>query len=93
LEIGKRPLAATHYHYVVLNCCGQNAKIQIDFDLDNPLGKSHSRYPADETLHCPTCRTSHNLTELRELIQQIAGSYVIVDGKIDGQSPEEFLAS
>lgn len=93
LEIGKRPLAATHYHYILLNCCGQNAKIQIDFDLDNPLGKSHRRYPADEKFRCRKCRTSHDLTELRKLIQQIAGCYVIVDEKIDGQAPEEFLKS
>lgn len=93
LEVGKRPLAATHYHYIVLSCCEQEVKIQIDFELDNPLGKSHLRYPADEQFQCPTCRTRYDLTELRELIQQIAGCYVIVDGKVDGKSPEHFLES
>lgn len=81
LEIGKRPLAETHYNYIVLNCCGQEVKIQIDFELDNPLGKSHLRYPADEKFQCPKCRTSRDLTELRKSIQQTVGYYVIVDGK------------
>lgn len=81
LEVGKRPLAETHYNYVVLNCCGREVKIQIDFELDNPLGKSQLRYPADEKFQCPKCRTIHDLTELRELIQEIVGCYVIVDGK------------
>jgi hypothetical protein len=81
LEIGKRPLAATHYHFVVLNCCGQEVKIQIDFERDNPLGKSHLRYPADEKFQCPKCRTIHDLTELREFIQELVGCYVIVEGK------------
>lgn len=88
LEVGKRPLAETHYNYIVLNCCGREVKIQIDFELDNPLGKSHLRYPADEKFQCPKCRTIHDLTELRELIQQIVGCYVIVDGKVDGKPPE-----
>ena len=84
LEIGKRPLAETHYNYVVLNCCGQEVKIQIDFELDNPLGKSHLRYPTDEKFKCPKCGTTHDLTNLKEFIQQFVGYYVIVDEK----SPE-----
>jgi hypothetical protein len=86
-EVGKlRPLAETHHNYVVLNCC-REVKIQIDFELDNPLCKSHLRYPADEKFQCSKCRTIHDLTELRELIQEIVGYYVIVDGKPpEGQS-------
>lgn len=88
LEVGNRPLAKTHYNYMELNCCGRKVKIQIDFELDNPLGKSHLRYPADEKFQCPKCRTIHGLTELREFIQQLVGYYVIVDGKIVGKPPE-----
>jgi hypothetical protein len=81
LEVGKRQLAETHYNYIVLSCCGREVKLQIDFELDNPLGKSHLRYPSDEMFQCPKCRTSHDLTELREFIQQLVGYHVFVDGK------------
>lgn len=81
LEIGKRPLAKTHYNYVVLNCCGREFKIQIDFKENNPLGKSHLRYPAGETFQCPRCGMRHDLTELRKYIQQGVGCCVIVDGR------------
>ncbi len=80
-EVGNRPLAATHYHYVVLKCCGREVKIQIDFDLNNPLGKSHLRYPANEIFQCPKCKTNHDLTELREFIQELIRYHVIVDEK------------
>jgi hypothetical protein len=82
LEIFKRPIADTHHNYIVLNCCGQEVEMQIDFHLDNPLVKSRLRYPADEKFQCPKCGTSHDLTELRKEIQDIVGGYpIIVDGK------------
>lgn len=88
--IGKRPLAQTHHNYVVLSCCGRDVEIQIDFELDNPLAKSRIRYPPDEKFQCSQCKTIHDLTELRSFFQRLVNCYVILDGKIDGQSPEEF---
>lgn len=82
LGIGNRPLAETHYHYVVLNCCGRDVRIQLDFELDNALGKSHLRYPADEIFQCPKCKKSHDLSELRKSIQALVGFHIIVDGKV-----------
>lgn len=87
-EVGARPIAKTHYHYVVLSCCRREVKIQIDFEVDNPLGRSHLRYPADEKFQCPKCRTVHDLTELREYLQNGLECDVIVDGKVNGKSPE-----
>jgi hypothetical protein len=82
--VGKRPVADTHHNYIVLNCCRQEVKMQIDFEVDNPPVESRLRYPADERFQCPKCKTNHDLMELREEIQRIVGYYVIVDGK----SPE-----
>jgi hypothetical protein len=81
LEVGKRPVADTHHNFIVLNCCGQEVEMQIDFELNNPLVESRLRYPADEIFQCPKCGTSHDLTELRKVIQEIVNYYVIVDGK------------
>ncbi|HKO63056.1 MAG TPA: hypothetical protein VJV03_17985 [Pyrinomonadaceae bacterium] len=81
LEVGKRPLAETHHNFIVLNCCGQNVEMQIDFELDNPLVEPRLRYPADEQFQCPICRTSHDLSELRKVIQETVNYYIIVDGK------------
>lgn len=83
----RRPLAETHYNYVVLNCCGREVKMQIDFELDNPLIESHLRYPADERFQCSSCGTSHDLTELRKVIEgRIVGYQIVVDGKYCGSS-------
>jgi len=83
LEVGKRPLAATHHNYIVLNCCGREVEMQIDFEPDNPLVESRLRYPADEKFQCSKCRTIHDLTELRKEIQRIVRYYVAVDEKFD----------
>jgi hypothetical protein len=81
LEVGKRPVADTHHNYIVLNCCGQDVEMQIDFEPDNPLVESRLRYPADEKFQCSKCGTIHDLTELRKAIQETVNYYVIVDGK------------
>lgn len=81
LTVGKRPLAETHYHHLVLSCCDQEVKIQMDFDLGNPLGKSHLRYPADENFHCPKCGTKHDLSEVRKYLQDGVGYHIIVNEK------------
>lgn len=81
LQVGKRPLAETHYHHLVLSCCDQDLKIQMDFDLGNPLGKSHLRYPADEKFQCPQCGTKHDLSEVRKYLQKGVGYHIIVDEK------------
>ena len=81
LPVGKRPLAETHYNYVVLSCCDHDVKIQLDFDLGNPLGKSHLRYPADEHFQCPQCGTTHRLAAVREYLQKLLGYHIIVDEK------------
>jgi hypothetical protein len=81
LPVGKRPLADTHYNYVVLSCCDHDVKIQLDFDLRNPLGKSHLRYPADEHFQCPPCGTTHHLAAVREYLQKLLGYHIIVDEK------------
>jgi hypothetical protein len=89
LEVFKRPVAATHHHYIELSCCAQMVKMQIDFELGNPLVKTHLRYPADEKFQCPKCGTSHDLTELRKIIQKIVGGYcIVVDEKFDEERPE-----
>ena len=81
LPVGKRPLAETHYHHLVLSCCDQEVKIQMDFDLGNPLGKAHVRYPADEKFQCPQCETKHDLSEVRKYLQEGVGYHIIVDEK------------
>src|SRR5215213_607634 len=83
----RRPLAETHYNYLVLNCCGDEVKMQIDFELNNPLIDSHLRYPGDETFQCSRCGTSHDLTELRKKIQLLVGYQVVVDEKYCGNVP------
>lgn len=88
LEVGERPVVETNYNFIVLNCCGPEVKVQLDFEQDIPLGESHLRYPADEKFQCPKCKTSHGLTELRDLIQHIVGYHVFVDGKVVGKPPE-----
>lgn len=81
LPVGKRPLAETHYHHLILSCCDQEVKIQMDFDLGNPLGKSHLRYPADEKFQCPQCETKHDLSEVRKYLEEDVGYHIIVDEK------------
>ena len=89
LEVLKRPVATTHHHYIELNCCGQTVKMQIDFELGNPLVKIHVRYPADEKFQCPKCATKHDLTELRKILQKIVGGYCIaVAEKFDPECTE-----
>jgi hypothetical protein len=84
-EVGeRRPLADTPYNYVVLNCCGDEVKMQIDFELNNPLIESHFRYPTDESFRCLSCGTRHDLTELRKTIQRIVGYQIVVNEKYCG---------
>jgi hypothetical protein len=77
-ETGQGKLAETHYHYVSLVCCETETKIQIDFAKENPLGKSHIRYPFDEIFCCPKCDMKHQLIDLKRSVESLANKESVI---------------
>jgi DinB superfamily len=63
--------------------CGLDSNLSEESKNEGPLVESRLRYAADEKFQCSKCGTSHNLTELRKVIQNIVRYYVAVDGKFD----------
>jgi len=78
-DLFERPLAKTNYHHLILKCCGQETKMQMDFAHGNILGKSHIRYPSNGIFECPKCKTKHNLRELRIIVEKAFKAEIVIE--------------
>jgi hypothetical protein len=74
-----RPLAKTNYHHLIMSCCNQETKMQIDFAPGNTLVNSHVRFPSNKIFVCPQCKTEHDISEVKILAETYTQTEVVVE--------------
>lgn len=66
---GREAMKDVIYPDYICNGCNSGVTLQIDFASGIPLRDGCIPFPEDDRYHCPTCGTTHDMSELRRELE------------------------